>query len=131
MKVISTKAHGVMDYLMGVLLIAAPWMFNFHRGGAETWIPVILGIATIIYSLITDYEMSVTRQISMKAHLTLDTVSGLFLAASPWLFDFKDVVYLPHLILGVAELAVVALTDPTPSFSNESSVSQNQHTHAH
>jgi len=36
MRVIETKTHGYMDYLMGVLLIAAPWLFDFARGGAET-----------------------------------------------------------------------------------------------
>jgi hypothetical protein len=132
MKVISTKVHGVMDYLMGVLLIAAPWLFDFARGGAETWVPVALGAATIIYSLITNYELGASPQISMKTHLTLDTLSGIFLAASPWIFDFKETVYLPHLILGLAELAAVALTDPTPSYGDDSStVSENRHTHAH
>jgi hypothetical protein len=132
MKVISTKVHGVMDYFMGVLLIAAPWLFNFAKGGAETWVPVALGVATIVYSLITDYEMGVSPQISMKTHLTLDTLSGIFLAASPWIFDFRETVYLPHLILGLAELAAVAMTDPTPSYRDESStVSENRHTHAH
>lgn len=56
MQIISTKAHGVLDYLMGILLIASPWLFNFNRGGDETWIPVILGSAIILYSLFTDYE---------------------------------------------------------------------------
>ena len=37
-----------MDYLMGILLIASPWLFGFDRGGAETWVPVILGIGAII-----------------------------------------------------------------------------------
>jgi hypothetical protein len=36
MKVISTRTHGIMDYLMGVLLIASPWLFKFSRDGAET-----------------------------------------------------------------------------------------------
>ena len=46
----------MLDYLMGVIRIASPWIFNFNRGGAETIVPVVLGIAVILYSLITDYE---------------------------------------------------------------------------
>jgi hypothetical protein len=42
MKVITTKVHGVMDYLMGVILIAAPWLLNFNRDGAETWVRLFL-----------------------------------------------------------------------------------------
>jgi hypothetical protein len=114
MRVISTKVHGVMDYLMGVLLIAAPWLLNFNRDGAETWIPVILGVGVIVYSLMTDYELSISKTLSMKTHLTLDIASGIFLAASPWIFGFNDYVYLPHLILGIVEVGVGAMTETTP-----------------
>src|SRR4051794_6793108 len=44
-----TRIHGVMDYLMGVLLIAAPWLLGFSRGGAETWVPVLLGAGVLGY----------------------------------------------------------------------------------
>jgi hypothetical protein len=138
MKILSTKAHGVLDYLMGVLLLAAPWLFDFAQGGAETWVPVILGASTILYSLFTNYEMGVSRQISMRTHLTLDTISGFFLAASPWIFGFNEIVYLPHVILGLVELAVVAMTDPYPSYAGDrrssdsmSSDAEGRHRHAH
>src|SRR3954471_7364545 len=115
MKVINTKTHGYLDYIMGVVLIASPWMFNFARNGAETWVPVILGIATILYSLFTNYELGVSRMISMRTHLVLDTVSGLLLAASPWLFGFADYVWQPHLILGIIELGAVLMTRSQPA----------------
>lgn len=113
MKIINTKTHGYLDYIMGVLLIAAPWIFDFARNGAETWVPVILGASTIIYSLFTDYELGISRKISMNTHLMLDTVSGILLAASPWIFGFADYVWQPHLILGVLELGAVLLTKRT------------------
>ena len=114
MRVISTKVHGVMDYLMGVLLIAAPWLLNFARNGAETWVPVILGVGVILYSLITDYELSMAKTLSMKTHLTLDILSGIFLAASPWIFGFNEYVYLPHLILGILEVGAGFMTETAP-----------------
>ncbi len=110
MKIISTKVHGVLDYMMGVLLIASPWIFGFVSNGWETWIPCILGVLTIIYSLMTDYELGLSDNISMRTHLVVDAISGVLLAASPWIFGFADVVYLPHLILGLVELAAVSLT---------------------
>jgi hypothetical protein len=117
MKIFSTKAHGVMDYVMSVFLIALPWLFNFARGGAETWVPVIIGAATIVFSLITDYEYSIAKVISMRTHLRLDLFSGMFLAASPWLFGFKEFVFLPHLILGILEIVAVLLSESVPSSS--------------
>ena len=114
MKFISTKVHGVMDYMMGVLLIASPWIFGFaDHNGMQLWTPVILGIMTIIYSLMTDYELGLSDNISMRTHLVIDFISGVLLAASPWLFGFADQVYLPHLILGIVELGAVLFTTTT------------------
>ena len=118
MKFISTKAHGILDYLMGVVLIAAPWIFNFADGGAEMWVPVILGFATILYSLLTDYEYRATKMIPMRTHIWIDILAGAFLAASPWIFGFADYVYLPHLILGLAEIGAAACTDPVPAYEH-------------
>jgi len=102
--------HGVLDYLVGFLLIVAPWLLGFARGGAETWTPVILGLGAIIYSLVTDYELGVAPVLSMKAHLLMDVVSGSLLAISPWLFRFSDLVWLPHLVVGVFEIGAGLFT---------------------
>ena len=75
---------------MGLLPIAAPWLFRFNRGGAEIRVPVILGIGAIGYSMLTRYELGAYPLIDMPIHLMLDGASGLFLAASPWLFGFAD-----------------------------------------
>ena len=99
---------------MGLLLIAAPWLFDFAEGGAETWIPVVLGVAMIGLALMTDYEMGVARTISMRTHLMIDLVSGIFLAVSPWLFGFADYVYEPHLILGILEIGAALTTRRDP-----------------
>jgi hypothetical protein len=36
MKIIPTRVHGMLDYLVGALLIVVPWVLGFTRGGAET-----------------------------------------------------------------------------------------------
>lgn len=110
MKIISTKVHGILDYMMGILLIASPWLFGFASNGWETWVPVVLGVSAIIYSLMTNYELGLTHNFSMRTHLTLDIISGILLAASPWIFGFADLVYLPHLVLGIAEVGAASLT---------------------
>jgi hypothetical protein len=110
MRFIPTKIHGVLDYLVGAFLIAAPWVLGFAEGGAETWVPVLLGAGAILYSLMTDYELGATRALSMRTHLTLDGMSGILLAASPWVFGFADQVYLPHLVLGIFEIVASLCT---------------------
>lgn len=83
MKVIGTRAHGVLDYLTGVLLIAAPSLFGFAPGGVEQWLPQLLGAMTIVMSLLTRYELSVAKVIPLDVHLGLDMASGALLAVSP------------------------------------------------
>lgn len=118
MRIIPTRVHGVLDYLVGIVLIAAPWVLDFDRGGAETWVPVILGVGAILYSLITNYELGVVKKLSMKTHLTLDVMSGVLLAASPWLFNFDEYVYLPHLIFGIVEILAGLMTKTHPEYAH-------------
>jgi hypothetical protein len=82
--------------------------------GAETVIPVALGAGTVLYSLLTDYEMGAARVIPMPVHLGLDIASGLFLAASPWLFGFSKKVWAPHVAVGLMEVATALLTEMRP-----------------
>jgi hypothetical protein len=117
MRFIGTKTHGYLDYLVGILLIAAPWLFNFDRGGAETWVPVILGASAIIYSLLTNYELGAKRVISMRTHLTLDLMSGILLAASPWIFGFADYIWEPHVVFGILEIGAALFTKTDPAHS--------------
>ena len=114
MRFIPTRVHGVLDYAMGILLILAPWLLGFAAWGAETWVPSILGVAAVGYSFFTDYELGLIHAIPMRTHLALDAGSGVFLAASPWLFGFAGLVYLPHLILGLVEIGAALTTRTTP-----------------
>lgn len=114
MRFISTKAHGVLDYLLGILLIAAPWVLGFYAGGAETRVPVVIGASILFFSLLTNYELGAIKKIPMRVHLVIDFMAGLLLAASPWLFNFDEYVYLPHLVIGIAEMLIVLCSSPVP-----------------
>ena len=122
MRFIETKTHAYLDYLVGMILIIAPWVLGFHRGGAETWVPVSFGALVIIYSLLTDYELGASRRIPMRMHLLLDLVGGIVLAVSPWLFNFDEHVSTPHLVLGLFSIGASLFTKTTPS-SSEADVS--------
>src|SRR5687768_16636547 len=99
MRFISRKFHAVLDYMSGVLLIASPWLFNFEEVESAKWVAIAVGALILLMSFMTDYEGGGKKVISMSGHLTMDVVTGLFLASSPWLFNFDEYVYLPHLIL--------------------------------
>jgi hypothetical protein len=114
MRFIPTRAHGVVDYLAAGALIAAPAVLNFKKNDARSWLPIALGVGTVAYSLLTDYELGVFKVIPMPVHLGLDAANGALLAASPWLFGFADEVSTPHLMFGLFEIGTALMTTPVP-----------------
>lgn len=118
MRFISRKAHAVLDYMAGIILIAAPWILGFADVEAAKWSAVIVGAVIILMSFLTDYEGGGKKIIPMSVHLTMDIIAGIFLAASPWLLNFNEQVYLPHVIMGILEIGAGLFT-----------VTQSQHEH--
>jgi hypothetical protein len=114
MRVIPTWIHGLLDYPMSCLLMALPWLGGFATGGAAQWIPVMAGVAMLGLSAMTAYEAGLVRAVPMSAHLIVDAVMGLLLAASPWLFGFADIVWLPFVVLGLGEIGAAATTETRP-----------------
>src|SRR4051794_17112459 len=119
MRLIPTRMHAVMDYAVGILLIAAPWIFQFaDESSTAKWISIVVGVAMIGMSAITDYEGGLLgRMIPMRMHLMTDALVGIFLAISPWLFGFADRganAWAPFLVIGLGEMMAAATTDPVP-----------------
>ncbi len=114
MRFISTRMHGMVDYVMGLLLIVAPFLFGFATGGAAQWVPIVLGVVMLAQALMTKYELGLVHLIPMPVHLTMDLLSGALLLVSPWLFGFADTVYLPHVILGLLEIGASLTTEKAP-----------------
>ncbi|MDT0157255.1 SPW repeat protein [Microbacterium sp. ARD32] len=118
MRFIPTKVHGILDYVVGVALVAAPWLFGFANvGGAAVVIPIVLGVGLIVYSLFTKYEWGPFGLIPMPVHLAFDIVASLFLALSPWIFGFAGEsgnVWLPHVVVGAAVILVVIFSKTQP-----------------
>jgi len=103
---ISRVAHAWLDYLSALVLIFAPWALKFSDSDEATAVSVGSGFVVLQLSIATKYEGGLYRRISMSMHLNLDVFLGIFLVASPWLFAFKDKVFVPHLVIGtVAVLA--------------------------
>jgi hypothetical protein len=114
MRFVPTRIHGIADWLLGALLMALPWLLGFARGGAETYVPVVLGATGLLVTVFTDHEYGIVRRIPMSGHLAVDAFAGATLAVSPWLFGFVETVWVPHLVLGVTELIAGLVTKTVP-----------------
>src|SRR4051794_7518185 len=107
MRFIPTRLHAPLDYIVGALLIAAPWIFQFSDDSTPTIISIVLGIGLIAYSLFTNYELGVWKVAPMAVHNLFDIAAGALLAASPWLFGFADDgtnAWAPFVVIGVAAI---------------------------
>ena len=110
-----TRMHGVLDYTVGALLIALPYLLGLGSG-PQSWVLQAVGAAVLVYSFFTEYELGVVKRLQMPYHLWLDGLSGVLLAVSPWLFGFDTEVWIPHVALGVFEMAAALVTDTIPAY---------------
>ena len=123
MRFLPTKIHGALDYLVGIALLLAPNIFQFSdMNGAAAWIPRVLGVVLIVYSVFTNYEWGVIKVLPMSYHLAVDFAASLFLAASPFLFGFiKESAnnWAPHIAVGVVVILVVLVTQPGAGYRHK------------
>jgi hypothetical protein len=75
------------------------------------WVPIVIGAAVILMSLMTDYEAGAVKMIPLNIHLWIDGIAGVVLIFSPWIFGFREMVLWPHVILGIIEVGTVLMTE--------------------
>jgi hypothetical protein len=104
---ISRFVHGVIEYAAGVLLIAAPFLFDF-QDGAATAVSIIAGVVAFVIAASTEGASSMIDSIPISVHVLLDFVFAAVLLASPFLFTFTDesAPTAFFIVLGVAHLLV-------------------------
>jgi hypothetical protein len=118
MKFLDTRLHGYVDYALATLLLFIPAIFRLEANTTQSIIFYIFSIFTFFLSLQTDYEHGLYKLLPMQAHLLIEIVSGLFLAASPWIFGFASVVFVPHLLFGAFVIMIGLMTAPESSRFN-------------
>ena len=114
MKFLTTKAHTIIGLLVGFVLLLAPAIFNMQDDAAAA-VPRWIGIFIIVNELITTSPFSLIKLVPMRVHLFVDYLTGILLAASPWLFGFADRPaneWVPHLIVGILVVGYALVTNP-------------------
>lgn len=108
-KPISTKVHGLLDYATAAFLHTLPRVMGWSR--QATAVLDAAGASATAYSLFTDYERGLVKALPMKAHLTLDALSGGVLVASAIAMDDEDDdVRATIAALGAFEIAAALLS---------------------
>lgn len=100
-------AHGLIEYVAAVALVAAPFVLSFDSGAA-TAASLIAGVLVLVVAACSDGPTSLVDQIPVPVHFTLDWLLALALIAIPFVAGFSDetnpTVF--FLVLGVLHLLV-------------------------
>jgi hypothetical protein len=113
---IDSTLHGVTDYSVGATLLTVfPKLAGIEGTRAEGQIKTAAAIHAG-YSTITDYPLGAVKLLPYKAHLAIDAVGALALAATPfitgqWKKGPKE--WVPQVGLCLFELSSLAITDPS------------------
>lgn len=109
MKIISTKMHGLLDYLTAGALMVAPRVLGWSEGVTRMMTGAALG--TVGYSALTSYELGPIKMLPMRIHLALDALSGALFCGGPLLFPNERASVRRALLgIGLFELAVTLLS---------------------
>ena len=82
-------AHGMLEYLIGILAIAAPFLFSFDHNGAIAF-SVLMGAAILVLGGVTDGPTGIVRNLPVASHVVLDVVVGVVLVVAPFVFGFTE-----------------------------------------
>jgi FtsH-binding integral membrane protein len=81
--------HGLIEYVLGALLVAAPFVFSFDSDGA-TAVAIVAGVVILIVAASTAMSTGLIKSIPVQAHVVLDYLLAVILIASPFIFSFTD-----------------------------------------
>jgi hypothetical protein len=113
---IDATLHGVIDYKMGAFLTTLFPRLTGIEGTRSARQIRLAGAIHAGYSTLTDYPLGVVKIVPFKAHLAIDAVGAVALAATPFLtgqYRQGGRQWVPHVGLGILELLSLQLTDPT------------------
>jgi hypothetical protein len=103
--------HGLLEYGIGVLLIASSSLFSYDDDTAKA-VSILLGAAVLAITALSDIPTALLRRIPLGAHILLDFVTGVLLVVSPFIFGFSDetAALAVFLVVGIFYLVLTAVT---------------------
>jgi hypothetical protein len=113
---IDSTLHGLTDYSVGAMLLTVfPQLAGIQGTRSARQVRTAAAVHAG-YSTVTDYPLGAVKVLPYKAHLALDGVGALALAATPFVtgqFRKGPRQWVPHVALALFELGSLAMSDPT------------------
>jgi hypothetical protein len=113
---VDSTLHGVVDYTAGATLLSVFPKLAGVEGTRSARQIRAAGAIHAGYSTLTDYPLGVVKVIPYQAHLALDALGAVALAATPFVtgqYKKGPKQWVPHVALALFELSSLAISDPT------------------
>ena len=108
--------HGVLDYILGVVLIATPFVLNFDDNAAIA-LSIAVGIGALILAAFTSWTTGIVRSIPVLVHVLIDYALSIFLIVAPFVLGFSDdnTASACFVVLGILGLLITVATRYMPA----------------
>lgn len=108
--------HGLLQYALGVFLVAAPFLLSYDSGAA-TAASIVAGVVVLTLAATSEGPTGLSKVVPLAASLVLLlALSALFIAA-PFLFGFSDegAPTAVFIVAGIVELLLTIATRFKPA----------------
>lgn len=109
---LTTKQHGIIDYIFAVAMPAIPRMLGWSK--TTTHLLDTAGAVAAVQTTLTDFEVGVKGVLPMQCHLTNDALLGAGLLAAAAVVDSPTEERLGLAGAGLMALAAAIFTEPVP-----------------
>lgn len=111
MRILSSKVHGILDYLLIVFLFLSPTLFKME--GMLSTITYSLAAIHLALTALTDFELGLIKLIPFRIHGLLEIVVTIVLGILAfWFYNngYESGFYF-YLVLAIVIMIVFILTD--------------------
>lgn len=111
MKIISSKVHGILDYLTSIFLFAAPALFEMD--GSLCNFTYTLAAIHLVLTALTNFEPGIFKIIPFRIHGLIEVIVSVALIAVAFWFSSNgsDLGFYFYIGLAIVILIVFLLTD--------------------
>lgn len=87
---ISLNTHAMLEALMAVLIIVAPWLFGFSDVNDAQTICIVVGLVMPVAGAMTQWRYALVKLIPLRTHFMTDLLLAAVLILTPFIFGFSD-----------------------------------------
>jgi hypothetical protein len=80
--------HGLLEYIAGAALIAAPFVLAYNADGTATAVSIVAGVVVLVLTASSALSTGLIKSIPVQAHVVLDYIYAALLIAAPFIFAF-------------------------------------------